>query len=494
MSLSTDHIKLIFGLKLKQLRQEKGMSLQELSNISGLSMSYINEIEKGKKYPKADKIYALSDALQVDYDSLVSLKLSKKLDPISTLLNSNFLTEIPFDFFGIDPANLLEMLADAPTKLSAFINTVIKIGRSYSMSVEQFYFAVLRSYLEMHNNYFPDLEELAEKFISENKLDGNSQIDEFYLSNYLLEHYQIKINFFDENQFPSLASIRSVFVPKSKKLLLNKRISSDQRAFTLARELGFLYMNLKDRPLTSSWVEVHSFEEVFNNFQASYFAGAILLKKAQLINDLQTIFEESTFSEKLIKNLIQKYQTTPETLIHRIFSLLPENFNFDKLFFLRFEAPSNTKNYVLTKELHLSKLHDPQESRSENYCRRWVSLKILDELSAQQNKKNAKPATLVQTQISEYSDAGNQYFIISIARPLNIIENTNVSVSIGFEIDEDLRKIIKFVDDPAIQKVKVNQTCEKCSIFDCKERVAAPVIMQKKRQIDAMKETLKNLT
>ena len=243
MSLSTDHIKLIFGLKLKQLRQEKGLSLQELSNISGLSMSYINEIEKGKKYPKADKIYALSDALQVEYDNLVSLKLSKKLDPISTLLNSNFLTEIPFDFFGIDPANLLEMLADAPTKLSAFINTVIKIGRSYSMSVEQFYFAVLRSYLEMHNNYFPDLEEIAEKFIAENKLSGNSQIDEFYLSNYLLEHYNIRIEFFDETQYPSLASIRSVFVPKSKKLLLNKRISSDQRAFTLARELGFLFMD-----------------------------------------------------------------------------------------------------------------------------------------------------------------------------------------------------------------------------------------------------------
>ena len=149
MSLNTDHIKLIFGLKLKQLRQEKGFSLQDLSNISKLSMSYINEIEKGKKYPKADKISALAEALDVDYDSLVSLKLNKKLEPISKLLKSNFLTEIPFDFFGIDPANLLEMLSDAPIKLSAFINTIIKIARSYSMSVEQFYFAVLmRSFID----------------------------------------------------------------------------------------------------------------------------------------------------------------------------------------------------------------------------------------------------------------------------------------------------------------------------------------------------------
>ena len=60
MSLNTDHIKLIFGLKLKQLRQEKSLSLQDLSNSSGLSMSYINEIEKGKKYPKADKNFCIS--------------------------------------------------------------------------------------------------------------------------------------------------------------------------------------------------------------------------------------------------------------------------------------------------------------------------------------------------------------------------------------------------------------------------------------------------
>lgn len=63
MSLNTDNIRLVFGLKLKQLRLDKGMSLTELAQKSGLSMSYINEIEKGKKYPKSDKIVALAEAM-----------------------------------------------------------------------------------------------------------------------------------------------------------------------------------------------------------------------------------------------------------------------------------------------------------------------------------------------------------------------------------------------------------------------------------------------
>ena len=49
-----DSIKLIFGLKIKQLRQAKNLSQQELADAVGMAVSYINEIEKGKKFPKPD--------------------------------------------------------------------------------------------------------------------------------------------------------------------------------------------------------------------------------------------------------------------------------------------------------------------------------------------------------------------------------------------------------------------------------------------------------
>ena len=75
MENKKSYIKLILGLKLKQLRLEKQLSLIELAEKSSLSVSYINEIEKGKKYPKAEKIAQLAQALGVNYDNLVSLKL-----------------------------------------------------------------------------------------------------------------------------------------------------------------------------------------------------------------------------------------------------------------------------------------------------------------------------------------------------------------------------------------------------------------------------------
>ena len=78
MSANSDKVKIIFGLKIRQLRLDKKLSLSEVAEKSGLSISYLNEIEKGKKYPKTEKIMALSDALNIDYDSLKTLLESVK--------------------------------------------------------------------------------------------------------------------------------------------------------------------------------------------------------------------------------------------------------------------------------------------------------------------------------------------------------------------------------------------------------------------------------
>ena len=164
MSVSSDKVKIIFGLKIRQLRLDKKMSLSEVAEKSNFSISYLNEIEKGKKYPKTDKIMALSETFGIDYDSLVSLKLSKQLEPIAELLNSNILNELPLEIFGVEPSHFIELMSEAPAKISAFISTIIEISRNYDMRVEQFYFSVLRSYQEMYDNYFEDLEEAAQQF------------------------------------------------------------------------------------------------------------------------------------------------------------------------------------------------------------------------------------------------------------------------------------------------------------------------------------------
>jgi len=128
--LKEDNIRLIFGLKIKHYRNKRNITATQLADDAGLSVSYLNEIEKGKKYPKADKIAALSTVLDVKYDELVSLKMPKELEAIGMLIQSNVISELPLDILGIDSNALIELLSNSPTKINAFLNTIVEIARN----------------------------------------------------------------------------------------------------------------------------------------------------------------------------------------------------------------------------------------------------------------------------------------------------------------------------------------------------------------------------
>jgi transcriptional regulator with XRE-family HTH domain len=152
-----ENIRIIFGLKLKKLRTDRRLSLQELSDKSGVSVSYMNEIENGKKYPKPDKINDLANALGTTYESLVSLKINRNLTPVVQVLNLKIINDFLFQTFGVDKGLLMSMMANAPTSLSALINSVFEIARNYNLQEEHFYFSCLRSFQEMNETTLPTL-------------------------------------------------------------------------------------------------------------------------------------------------------------------------------------------------------------------------------------------------------------------------------------------------------------------------------------------------
>ncbi|MCH9024924.1 MAG: hypothetical protein IH931_06280, partial [candidate division Zixibacteria bacterium] len=60
---------------------------------------------------------------------LISLELADGLAPVGDLLKSNFLNELPLDLFGIELSKVVEIIANAPIRVGAFISldkTMIK--------------------------------------------------------------------------------------------------------------------------------------------------------------------------------------------------------------------------------------------------------------------------------------------------------------------------------------------------------------------------------
>jgi hypothetical protein len=73
--------------------------------------------------------------MEVSYDSMVSLKLDNNLAPIGEILKSGILKD-SVGSFGIQENDLIDIIANAPAKVNAFISTIIEIAQHYNLTRE----------------------------------------------------------------------------------------------------------------------------------------------------------------------------------------------------------------------------------------------------------------------------------------------------------------------------------------------------------------------
>ena len=141
------------------------------------------------------------------------------------------------------------------------------------------YFAMLRSYQEMHDNYFEDIEKEAERFINEYNLSTDGVISSDVLKDILKDKFGYVVEENDLKEYPELIHIRSVFIEDAKKILINAKMAENQKAFLYAKEIGYQFLEMSgERAVMTPWPRATSFDHVLNNSRASYFAGALLFR------------------------------------------------------------------------------------------------------------------------------------------------------------------------------------------------------------------------
>jgi transcriptional regulator with XRE-family HTH domain len=491
---TTQHQRIILGLKIRQFRQEHGWNFEEMSRQTGISISYLNEIEKGKKYPQPDNLRRLAKALGVTPQFLASPELTKQYAPLGDLLQSNFLNELPLDLFGIEIQQVVEIIARAPDRVNAFISALLEIARNYSLRDEHFFFAALRAYQELRGNYFEEIEAAADEFVRKNRLPDNGGVPSSLLADLLREQFDYQIDERGLEKHPELQSLRSVFNPHKRRLLVNSRLNERQRAFQLAKELGFNVLNLKERPFASNFLRVNSFEETLNNYKAAYFAVAILVNRHAFTRDIGAFFSKEKWDGDGLLKMMAKYQASPEVLFQR-FNVLTNDFRLDKVFFLRFIHNLDSDLFDIDKELHLNRRHQPHATGlNEYYCRRWLSLTLLRDLQNKQKQGVGQPQLLAGVQRASFLDSNEEYLCIAVAKPGYPTVGRNVSVTLGVLLDDHAKETIRFWNDPAVPRATVNVTCERCALTDCAERAAPPTAVQKREERKRMQELLNKLT
>ncbi|MFK7805551.1 MAG: ImmA/IrrE family metallo-endopeptidase [Anaerolineae bacterium] len=494
--MNTQLINIIFGMKVKQARLDTGMTLTEFAGQSELSPSYVTEIEKGRKYPRADKIMKIAEVLDKDYDDLVSIRLEPPLTHLGTALSSPVLGQFPFEEFGIEMSDIVGVLTRSPDKASALLHAVSEVGRQYDLQEHHFLRSALRSYQELHDNYFPDLEDAAAAFAKEHAFyKKDAEVSAEQLQKILEDKYKYRIDTERLKDDEELKRYRSVFIRSGRpRLLLNTLLHPFQVRFLLARELGYVALKLTDRANTTPPDQVDSFQQVLNDFRASYFASVLLMPRAQMLDDIQAFFDQDEWSSDTLKGMMDKYQVSPENLMYRFSELVPQFFGLP-IHYLRVHREGD--RYRLARQLNLNRLRVPNGlAADEHFCRHWLVVRLLTEL---QEKRESGDSTdmnspVIGVQVSEYLDQKAWFFCFGFARemPLEGFDSCGI---IGFRIEPNLRNTIRFSGDANVPQVTINETCERCSLTEaqCGLRAAPPRVLERNNLKDARRKALQEL-
>lgn len=66
----------MFGVNVRRIRRERGLTLEAFADAVGLAYSYVGEIERGRKNPTLDVVERIAKVLRVEPTQLLVMPKS----------------------------------------------------------------------------------------------------------------------------------------------------------------------------------------------------------------------------------------------------------------------------------------------------------------------------------------------------------------------------------------------------------------------------------
>ena len=111
----------------------------------------------------------------------------------------------------------------------------------------------------------------------------------------------------------------------------------------------------------------------------------------RVADDFRDLFSMTTWQPARLQRMLDDYDVTPETLLYRFSELVPRHFDL-KVHFLRFNESNGV--YRVHKHLNMNELSLPTGfDLREHYCRRWLTVRLLRELSSETAAWPREPST-----------------------------------------------------------------------------------------------------
>ena len=237
------NLDLKIGPKIKAFRRQLGLQANKFAERLGISPSYLNLIEAGKRKIDGNLLIKISKELRIDLSDLTSKKDLNLENDISDLLDDQLFEDL--DILGPEVKDLVSSnpkIAKALIKLGdnykqkdhEIVNKVENIsGKIIDNRKTSFPGEVISDFLQENKNYFPKLEEFANNIFK--KVQKNNRTRYIALCDFLKKEFSITVkDIIPEETKP----FSKVYNKKNKELLLSDYNSLETKKLHAAAQIA----------------------------------------------------------------------------------------------------------------------------------------------------------------------------------------------------------------------------------------------------------------
>lgn len=347
--------KAFMGVRLRRLREERGLTQVALARALELSASYLNQLEKNQRPLTVPILLKINAVFGVDVQLFSEDEEARLIADLRDILADPGFDE------GIALTEIREIVANMPSVGRAIVKqhqrlrqaseradalaTRLGVGAEELAPIQLMPFERVRDYFYANHNYFAELDEAAESIFAAARLSvGDCAAG---LKRYLANRLGIQVII----EPPSSAnSLQRSFDASTRILRLSSTLMPGQTAFEMATQLAYLEkgdaIDALARDAASGSEETYRLARIG---LANHFAGALIMPYG-------LFFEAAERLRYDIDLLRQRFGVGFETICHRLSTLQRAEARGVPFFFVRVDRAGNISKRQSATDFHFSRV------------------------------------------------------------------------------------------------------------------------------------------
>ena len=454
------------GPKIKAFRRQLGIQANKLAKQLGISPSYLNLIEGGKRRIDGDLLLKVCQELKIELSDLTTKSELNLANNISELLDDELFEDL--DILGPEVKDLVNTnpkIARALIKLGdnfkqkdhEMINKVENLsGKIIDSRKTSFPGEVISDFLQENKNYFPKLEEFANTIFD--KIQKNNRTRYIALCEFLKDEYSITVkDIIPEEDKP----FSKIYKKNKNELWLSDYVSLETKKLYAAAQIANEGAMQEINEYLSKFKFPSDESKKLTQVALLNYCGAAILMPYKLFH---SECKKLKYDLELLQNT---FATSFEQVAHRVTCLQDPKLPGIPFHMLRVDIAGN-----ISKRFSLSGIEIP---RYGGACPRWNVYSAF-----------TRPG-VIQAAVSKMTN-GEKYVCIAktVEKGVGRFGQSKSILSIGLGCEAKYAKDFIYTENIDITdkktEIPIGVSCRTCDRLDCSQRAFPP--LHKKFDVD----------